>query len=197
MVAARTEVGDDPESRRQRGDSDRHVDEENPAPIDVGDDGAANGRSSYGGEPGHATPDSECRSAALRRKDRGEDRERLRGQERTADSLQNACGDQLGRVLRKATKRGSHREDEKADGEEVALPVKVPEPTRGDEQNRVDQDVGVEHPQDLIQRRVQSRAHGRNRDVHDRRVEQDHEKSRGQNEQHKPRVSACASHVSS
>ena len=197
MLAAGAEVRDQGEGGDQGGDADRHVDVEDPAPVDVRDDRAADSRSRDGREPGHATPDAERGAAPLWRKDRGQDRERLRRQQRTADALQDAGGDQLFRVLRQSAQRRGDREDAKADREQVALAVKVAETARRDEEHGVHEHIRVQHPQDLVECRVEPGAHRRDRHIDDRGVQHDHEESRGQDQQNQPRVSACARHVSS
>ena len=196
-MSSGAQVGDDDIGGNQRCDADRHIDEEDPAPVDVSDDGAADCGSGQRGQACHSAPHAECRAAALGWKDRREDGQRLRRQQCPAHALQDSGGDQLAWALRDTTQSRRDREDEEADGEEVALPVQVTEATRRDQQHRVHEDVGVEDPEDLVERGVEPGAHGRNRHVNDGGVQQDHEKSCRQNQQYQPRISACLSHVSS
>ena len=105
LAAAWTQVGNDGEGCDQGADANRHVDEEDPAPIDVGDDRPAQGRSCDGGEPGDAAPDAEGSSPPLGREDRGEDRERLRREESATNALNDAGGNELPGVLREAAQR--------------------------------------------------------------------------------------------
>src|ERR1700730_8697957 len=135
MAAAGADVRDDRERGDQGSDSDRDVDEEDPAPVDVRDDRPTGRGSGDGGESSDASPDSEGRSASLRRKQRRDDRKRLRRQDRAADTLEDASRNQLVGVLRKATQRGGDREYEETDREKIALAVEVAEPAGGDQQH--------------------------------------------------------------
>src|SRR5207247_3789179 len=109
----------------KRGDGDRDVDEEDPSPVDVGDDRPADGRSGQRRQPGDTTPDAEGRAASLRRKDRGEDGEGLWGEQRAADALQHTRADELDGVLRQTAQRRRDGEDQEADRKQVALAVEV------------------------------------------------------------------------
>src|SRR5260370_20862080 len=201
VAPARPDVGDDREGSDQGGDPDGDVDEEDPAAVDVGDDGATQGRPGDGRETGHATPDAKRGSAPLRRKGCGDDRKCLGGEDRASNALQDAGRDELVRVLRNATQRGRERKYKQPDGKQVALSVKIAEPAGGDQQHRIDEDVSVQHPQDLIERCVEPvsliAAHSWYGHVDDRGVQQDHEKSQREHQQDQPGISACLRHDSS
>src|SRR5207244_9127863 len=77
---ARTYVRNDEERADERDDPDRHVDEEDPAPVEVGDDEASKGRPGDGRNADDRAPEPECRAHALAREDRSQDRERLRSE---------------------------------------------------------------------------------------------------------------------
>src|SRR6202022_5140649 len=65
-----------------------------------------------------------------------------------------------------------------------------PQPAKPDQQNRADQQIRVEHPQDLVERGMQGGDDARDRDIHDRGVEQDHEEPEAEEDQYQPRVRA-------
>src|SRR5207247_9538091 len=109
----------------KRGDGDRDVDEEDPSPVDVGDDRPADGRSGQRRQPGDTTPEAEGRAASLRRKDRGEDGEGLWGEQRAADALQHMRADELDGVLRQTAQRPRDAQDKEPDRTRVSMAVEV------------------------------------------------------------------------
>src|SRR5439155_20152602 len=126
-------------------------------------DRAAQGRSGNCRETGDSTPYTKGSAAPLWRKDRGQDGERLRRQQGAADTLQDAGRDQLLGVLGQSAEGRGEREDQKADREQVALAIEVAKATGGDQQHGIDEDVCVDDPEDLIERRVEPGAHRRDR----------------------------------
>ena len=99
MLPTGPQVWNDKECGDERGDADGHIDEEDPTPVDVCDQRAADGRAGQRRQACDTAPDPERRAAPLRREDRGQDRQRLRCQQRAADSLQDSRRDQLAGVL--------------------------------------------------------------------------------------------------
>src|SRR4029077_19160096 len=65
VAPGRAQVRDDDECRHQRCDANGDVDEEDPSPIDVGNDGATDGRPGEGSEARDACPDAKRRAAAF------------------------------------------------------------------------------------------------------------------------------------
>jgi hypothetical protein len=92
--------GDQPERQEGRDDPDRDIDEQDPLPAQrVGDD-AAEQDADGSARPGHGAPDPEGLVAlGARREDRGEDRQRGGREQRPAQSLNSAGGNQLRRGL--------------------------------------------------------------------------------------------------
>src|SRR5450759_2833185 len=102
VMATWAQDGKDDEGPDQSGEPYWNVDEEDPAPVDVGNDGAPNRRAGQGGQPRGTAPDTEGRATALRREQRGDDGKRLGCQQRPADALETASGDELADILRAA-----------------------------------------------------------------------------------------------
>ncbi len=125
-------------------------------------------------------------TGTLTQKNVGENAERLRCQDGTPHALDDAGRDQLGRTLRQAAGDRRQREDGEADEEESLGAKHVAQPAGGDQQHCVREDVGVEDPEDLVEPRVQAVDDARDRDVHDREIEQDHEEAKAEHEQDDP-----------
>ena len=78
----------------QADDADRHVDEEDPLPAQAVDEHAAGQRSDQRGDPGGRAPHAHRHTAPLGREDPGDRRQRLRREQRGADTLHDPGGDQ-------------------------------------------------------------------------------------------------------
>jgi hypothetical protein len=115
------------------------------------------------------------RPSPLGREDAGDDRHRLRRHHRTPHPLQGAGNAQLGGILGQATEGGCHREQRHAREEEAPGTEDVAEPAGGDKERRKHQDVGVQDPQDLIERGVYPLDDEGNGDIDDGGIEQGHE----------------------
>ena len=159
------------------GDADRHVDEEDPVPVDVVDDQAAGERADRERERRDAGPDADRLAALLRRERRGDDRQRRRVHERRADALHDARADQEAGARREPAGERREREDGEADDEDPPPPVEVGELAAGDHQRRERQRVRGDDPLERGDRDVQVALDRRQRDVHDRVVEHDHEEA--------------------
>src|SRR5262249_332583 len=81
-----------------------------------------------------------------------------------------------------------HREERDARGEHGPRPDQVTQPARGDDQDGQHESVGVDDPEDVVERRVQPREHVGDRDVDDRPVEQGHEEPERDDQQPGPWV---------
>ena len=192
------------------GGGDRQVDVEHPPPAQVGGQHSAQGGPADRGQPDHGGEDAERHAHPLTRRclpgwalfcpwgmppdlmaripleqhlddDHGLGRQRGR-----ADALQHPGGDQLARDLRRPAQRGGHREQGQAGGEQPPRPEHVAEPAGQDQQRGEHQQVGVDHPERLVQRRVQIGDHARQGHVDDRAVQQDRECSQAQHDQGDP-----------
>ena len=79
------------------------------------------------------------------------------------------------RRLREAAEQRGGREEDQPDREDHPAPEHVGERAGGQQQRGQRQRVGVDHPLQVGEARVQARLDPRQRDVHDRDVEQQHE----------------------
>ena len=183
-------VRNEGERHRQHDHPDRHVDDEDPPPAGVGHQHAAQRRAGNGGQAGDGAPDAQGGAASIGRERGDDDGHRLRHQHGCADALHGSEGDQQRRVGRQPAGQAGQGEDHDSADEQVALAAQVAQPAGGDQQHGQHQDVGVDHPEDLVERGVQGGDHARDGDVDDRQVEQGHEEPQGQGDQDRPRVPA-------
>ncbi len=187
-------IGDEENSQQDHEGTDGNVDKEDVPPVECADQEPAQGRARDRGNSGDGSPDAERRAAALRREDSRQYRQRLRQQQRRSDPLDDAETHQPAHAGREPAGCGRQRERDHAHDEHPALPEQVTEPASRDQQDREHQGVGVDHPQNAVQRRVQSGDHVGDRDVHDRQIEQRHEESERHDDQHDPGVAAILAH---
>ena len=157
-------------------DADRDVDEEDPAPAHPGGERAAGEQADGGTRAGDRGEDTEGAVALLALGEVGGDQGqgRRRG-ERTADTLQGAEGEQLTGVLREAAEQRRDGEQQDARLQHAAAAHDVAEAATEQEQSAEGQRVGVEHPRQRRGGEVQRALDVRQRDVHDGRVEHDHQ----------------------
>ena len=104
-----------------------------------------------------------------------DDRERERVHERRADALHDARRDQAGVARRERTGGRGEREDREADEEDLLAAEAVAELAAEQDQRGERQEVGVDRPLEVLRRRLERALDRRQRDVHDRVVEHDHE----------------------
>jgi hypothetical protein len=71
-------------------DADRHIDEEDPLPIQFVNEHSADQRPCQGGDPDGGAPDARRDAAMLRREDARDHRQYLRGEQRCAQALDHA-----------------------------------------------------------------------------------------------------------
>src|SRR5215211_1640518 len=115
-----------------------------------------------------------------------EQRQRRGHDERGARAHQRAAGDQ---GLDAAGERGRRRRQPEHDqpGEQRApAPVAVPERAGREQQSREHERVGVDHPLQLADVRVELSHQGGERDVDDRVVDDDHEQARAEHAEREP-----------
>src|SRR5437867_391201 len=194
---AGTDVRDDEKCANEGDDADRNVHEEDPAPVEVRHDEAAERRTGEGRDSDDRAREAGRGAHALARKDRGEDRDRLRRQQRAADALDDAGGDELTGILREAAEHRRRREQHEARREQVARAEEVAESARGDKENGIREEVSVEHPEDRVERCLKAGQDARRRHIHDRRVEHDHKEAEADDEQRRPWVTKGLGHLGS
>ena len=165
-----------PRGEHRRGDADRDVHEQHPAPAQPARENAAEQHPGGAAGAGDGAPDAQ-RAVALRAfGERGrDDRQRRRRDDRRAEALNRARGDQPCLRLGQAAGQRGEREDDQADHEHPPAPEQVGEASAEQQEPSERQRVGVHDPREVIAGEVQVGADRRERDVHDRRVDHDHE----------------------
>jgi hypothetical protein len=161
--------GDDP------GHADRDIDEQDPSPGQRRGQHAAEDRPGGPARSGDRAPDPERPGPALRRERGHDDRQGGRRQQRPADALDRPRGREPGRVLRHASGQAGDREEPETEQEHPAAAEQVGGPAAEEQEPCERQHIGVDHPLQAGRRVVQVAADGRQRHVHDRDIEHDHE----------------------
>ena len=151
-------LGQTERGQREHDQPDRHVEPEDPVPVEALGDGAADERADGDREAGDPAPGPERDGASLRRDGRGQDGQGQRRDDRAADALDRAGEDEdLGR-RRQRRERRTADEDRHADEEDALATESVAEGGAGDEQDREGQGVGVDHPLEVLPARRRGRA---------------------------------------
>ncbi len=183
MSPAGADVGHVEDRQDERHDPDRHVQEEDPPPVEVGDDESAQRRAEQHPEPGH-DPDRGARVAALGlRQDRGDHRQALGSQQRGAEALHRPERDELTRRCDIPDAEAGDGEQRQTDQEQLPRAMDVAQAARGDQHDRVDHRIRRCHPQDRLEAGGQIGDHVRDRDVDDRDVQQGHEQTQTEHRQ--------------
>ncbi len=175
----------------QRGDAgrdaDREVDEEDPVPADRLCERAAHEQADraagHGDERVHADRLRLLPRLGEHRHDHPEDHGR--GQ-RAADALHEASADQHPLALRQGAQQRRRGEHGEPDQEDAALADQVADPAGQQQQSAERDQVGVHHPREVGLREPQIVLDRGQRDVHDRRVEDDHQHPDAQHVQRQP-----------
>ena len=115
-----------------------------------------------------------------------EQRERGREHDRAADALNAARDDQEERIVREPAERRGDREEDDADQEQPLAPEEIREGTRRQDARREAERVGVHHPLQVGERGVERPLDRGEGDIHDRDVEQQHERRRANGHQRPP-----------
>ena len=156
-------------------DSERQVDEEHPAPgIGIGEPAAERRPHDRPEHHAHA-PDRHRRAALGRRKDIEHHRLAERHQRRAEHALQQPVGDHLLDRERDAAQHRGDGEPGGADDEQLLAAEAGRHPAERRGHDRGGDDVGGQHPVDLVLRRRQRALHIGQGDVGDRRVERLHD----------------------
>jgi len=176
---------DDLAEHRQQ--PERQVDEEHPVPgIGFGEPGAERGPHDRAQHHAHA-PDRHRGGALLQRVGVEHHRLRQRHQRGAEDALQQAEQHHLVDVLRQPAQHRGDGEAGRADDEDALAPEAVGDPSdrRGHDRGR--DDVGGQHPVDLVLRGRQRALHVGQRDVGDGGVQRLHDRRRhGAHRHHVP-----------
>ena len=192
-------VVDQPQREERRGDADRPVDHEDPVPVDrLGEDssGQQADRGAGGGDE-CVDPDRLRLLARLgeHRHDHAQDHGRG---DRPAGALDEASPDQHALALGHGARERRDGEDRQADQEDPPLADQVAQ-APGQQQQAAERDqVGVHHPGEAVLREAQVVLDRGQRDVHDRRVEHDHQHASAEHVKSQPAravVARISSHV--
>ena len=115
--------------------------------------------------------------------------ERHRGDDRAADALYRACRDEEALRGRETARERGDREERDPGEEHPARPVQVAEPAAEEQEAAEGEEIGVDDPRQGGLREPEVVADRRQRDIHDRPVEHDHQVAQAEDDQGKP---ACA-----
>ncbi len=181
---------DEDEREHDDEDSDRHVDEEDPVPVEGvrehPSEQHADRPAARGDEAEHA---HRLRALGRLREERHHQRQRDGGHDRAADALHGACADE--HLLRRRESACSRSKREQGDAEQeqpsVAEDVAQPaaeqqEPTEGDQ-------VRIDDPRERLLGEPEILLNRRQRNADDRHIEDDHQVAEAENQQGQP---ACA-----
>ena len=147
-----------PPGDREGDHADRHVDEEHGLPPTLLDDPAAQGRPQCEGEAADAGPQPDRAGALLRWERDREDREGAGHQQGGSDALERPERDQLGARPREPTPERGEREDRQPGEEHLLPPVAVAQDAAREQQRREHEDVPVDDPLQIGDRRAQAPA---------------------------------------
>jgi hypothetical protein len=121
----------------------------------------------------------------------GHDRQGGRRDERSAQALQRASGDEYARGSRHAVEQGGQGEQDHARHEQALAADEVGGAAAEQQEAAEDEGVAVDHPLEVGGREVQAPLHRRQRDVDHAGVEHDHELGHAGDHEDEPRVD-CA-----
>jgi len=174
--------GDD----HDRDHADRQVDQEDPAPGQRRGQQPAQQRADRDGEPGDRAPDAERRAALPTAERACQQSQRHREHDRPADTLQATGQLQHERRRRHPAQHGRDREHGEPHQVHATAAEHVGQAPGGEQQCGQRQGVGVHHPLEAGEARPQVGLDVRERDVHDRHVQQQHEGPEADRDQRPP-----------
>ena len=141
----------------------------------------------------HDEPEHAHRLRAVGRlgEEHHDQRERDRRDDGAAEPLHGARGDQHSLRARQAAGERRQREERDAEQEEPAVAEQVAEPAAEQQEAAEREDVGVHDPRERRLREAEIGADRRERDVHDRGVEDDHQIAEAQHIEREPAGAGC------
>jgi hypothetical protein len=125
---------------------------------------------------------------------RRDDREGGRGDQRGAEALEPAAEDQHRRGVGEPVQQGREREDDEPGEEDALAPEQVAGAAAEEQEAAERQRVGVDDPLQVALGHVQVGLDRRQRHVHDRRVEDDHELRQADEREDEPGVDVAIRH---
>ena len=162
--------------QRDRRDPHRNVDEEDPRPAEVRREQAAQQDARRRTAARSRTVDAEREVAlAALRECRHQERERRGSEQCPAEPLQPAECDQRPLGPGEAAQQRARGEQRQAGDEEPSAPEQIGDPAAEQQRPAEENRVGGDHPLQVRLREAEIRLDRRQRDVHDRDVENDHE----------------------
>ncbi len=174
--------------RKSETQRDRHVDEEDPAPVVVIGDPASQRRPDRGREH-HGQPiERERLPALLRRKRVSQNRLLRRRQPPAARALQQPEEDQQRQRGRQSAQRRRDAEQHHADHVKLLAPNESSQVSRDRKNDRVRHQVAGQHPRRLILARAQRSRNVRQRHVRDGGVEALHERRHRHRQRDRPGI---------
>ena len=181
--------------RQQRDrDPDRDVDEQHPAPGQVGGEQAAGDQADRGAADAHRGVDAHGPVPGRPLRERGGDQgQRGRGDDGAADALQRAGGQQPRLGGGEAAQQRGHREQDDPGDEHPAPAEDVPGPAAQQQQAAEGQCVGVDHPLQAGAGESERLLDVRQCDVDDRRVEHHHQLCGGDDDQRQAELAVAVS----
>ena len=176
-----------PEREHGGGDADREVDEEDPVPAEGLGQHAAGEQPDRAAGRGHEAVDADRLRLLAWLGEHGDDHAQdHRGGQRPADALEEPRAHKHLLALRHSAQQRGEREQRKAGQEDVAAPDQVAEPSGEQQQPAEGDQVGVHHPREGGLREAQIVLDRGQRDVNDRRVEDDHQHPDAQHDERDP-----------
>ena len=170
-----------------RGDREGEVHEQAPAPGQVLGERAAEQQAEGSAADGDAAEDPERPAALVRVAERGgQERQRGGGEQRGERALQRARSHEHAEALGRAAGRGGDGEADQADHQGRFAAAVVADPSSDQQQAAEGERVGGDDPLALAVGEVQRILRRRQRDVHDRRVEHDHQLRDGDEDEDPP-----------
>jgi hypothetical protein len=185
-------VRQQPARRQRRAHTDRDVHEEDPVPVDRLRQHPAREQPDRPAGRGHERVDADrLRLLARLREHRHDHPEDHRRGHRAAGALEEARADQNALAGGDAAQDRGDREHCEPREEDLPAPDQVAEPP-GQQQQAAERDqIGVHHPRQRRGREAEVVLDRRQRDVHDRDVEHDHQHPRAEDVQGGPGVRSC------
>ena len=183
--------------------TDRDVDEQDPAPAEQVGEHAAQQHAGGAAGAAHRAPDADGAVARGALGERGgEDRQRRRGDDRAAESLDRAGGDQHALAVGDAAGQRGEREQDEPGHEDAAASEQVGGPAAEQQEAGEGDRVGVDDPLQVDLGEAEAVADRRQRDVDDGDVENDHELRQARQQQsraqmRRPGVIGCLDVMSS
>jgi DNA-binding MarR family transcriptional regulator len=171
-----TALAQEPRADPEDEGADGHVDEEDPRPAQRAGQGAAEQDARSAAASRGCPPDAESEvSLTAFPEGRRQDRERGRREQRRSQALEGAEADQRAFRPGEPVEQRAHGEEREPRHEQAATAEQVGEPA-AEEQDAAEEDrVGRDHPLQALLGEVQVGPDRRQRHVHDRHVQDDHE----------------------